>query len=285
MAFYFVPLSILRWLGVWVGKTFYIFSRRYRKLAEYNLNIAFPERSQEYRESVKKKSFVFLGKNCADSLWFIMRPTRRRRDFVRLEGKHNLDQALEKGKGVICLTAHLGAFTILGGVLAGYGYRMNYLLRTPRDKKMADVLARGLRMQQVRPIFTQPAIKCVEESINVLRDNEILIILIDQDMGEAGVFVNFFGQPASTPAGPVIFSLRTEAKILPMFMLRDNGRHKLWIQSEFRLIYGESSERTIFENTQRLTHLVEEIIRKHPEQWSWFDRRWKTRPQRPQNIR
>lgn len=278
VAIYLVPLPLFRWLGASFGKGFYRFSRRYRELAANNLNIAFGDQGEDYLRTIGKESFISMGTNGADSLWFVNRSHRKRRNLVRLVDQVNLDKSLEAGKGVIVVTAHVGIFTILGGVLASYGYCTNYILRTPRDEKMAAVLGRALRMQGVRPIFTQPAIKCVEASISALRRNEILIILIDQDIGDSGIFVKFFGRAASTPAGPVIFSLRTGAKIIPAFMIRDNGRHKLWIHPEFKLIDIESAERTIFKNTQRLTHLVEDVIRGYPQQWSWIDRRWKTKP-------
>jgi KDO2-lipid IV(A) lauroyltransferase len=274
----FIPLSFLGIWGEFLGRLFYCFSARYRELAGNNLKLVFPDKKEDERSQIMKTSFVLLGRNSLETIWFVTRSRKKRINFIRLEGREFLDFALEERDGVIAVTAHIGAFTILAGALAAYGYCVNCLLRTPRDEKMADVLGRGLRMQNVRPIFTQPALRCVEESIKVLRRNEILIILIDQDIGETGVFVNFFGRPASTPAGPVIFSLRTQAKILPMFMLREDNRHKVLIKPKFNLRYGENAEKTIFENIQRLTQLVENTIREHPHQWSWVDRRWKTRP-------
>ncbi len=276
----FLPLALLRWLGVEIGRLFYRVLPRYRNLAAANLEIAFPEKEKEYRSRVSEESFVLMGQGCADSIWFVTRSVRKRKDFITLEGKANLDRAIGSGRGVIGVTAHLGIFTVLGGALASYGYSTNYILRTPRDEKLTNILGRGLRIQGVRPIFTKPAVRCVEESISGLRHNEILIILIDQDMGEAGVFVKFFGRAASTPVGPVIFSLRTGAKIIPMFMVRENHRHKLIIYPAFELLDGENIENTILDNTQRLTSLVENIIREYPRQWSWIDRRWKTKPQK-----
>lgn len=186
-----------------------------------------------------------------------------------------LDTALNYQCGVIGITAHIGAFTILGGVLAEYGYKVNYILRTPRDEKMKGLLEKGLRMQGVKPIFTKPMVDCVEKAISVLRNNEILIILIDREVGNSGVFVRFFGHYTSAPAGPVIFSLRTGARIIPMFMLRENQRESLLFYPEFKIIYRDNLEKTIFENTQNLISFLEEIIEKYPEQWSWIDRRWR----------
>ncbi len=278
-AVFFIPLFLLRYVGGAGGRLFCRFSERYRRLARENLKIVFPGIEEDGLRKIMKDSFTMLGENGADSIWFINRSNKKRRNFVDMEGKEFLDAALSQGRGVIAATAHIGAFTILGGTLAAYGYRVNCILRTPRDGKMTNVLGRGLRMQQVKPIFTYPAVKCVNGSIGALRRNEILVILIDQDMGHSGVFVNFFGRHASTPSGTLIFSLRTGASIVPMFMTREKERHKLIIKKEFNLTYGENPERSVLDNTQRLTYLIEEVIRQYPRQWSWVDRRWKTQPQ------
>ncbi|MCX5657464.1 MAG: hypothetical protein NTZ48_04470, partial [Candidatus Omnitrophica bacterium] len=281
---FLLPLFLLRCMGASGGRLFCRFSGRYRELARENLKIVFPGIEEDSLRTIIKDSFTMLGENGADSIWFISRNKKRRKQFVDIEGKEFLDAALSQGRGVIAATAHIGAFTILGGTLAAYGYRVNCILRTPRDEKMANVLGRGLRMQEVKPIFTYPAIKCVNDSIGALRRNEILVILIDQDMGRSGVFVNFFGRPASTPAGTLIFSLRTGASIVPMFIIRGKERHKLIIEKEFDLVYGESAEKSVLDNTQRLTYLIEGVIRKYPRQWSWVDRRWKTQPQNNTGI-
>lgn len=277
---FLTPLSLLRCIGKAGGRLFCRFSGRYRGLARENLKIVFPEIEEDRLRTIMKDSFTILGENGADSIWFINRSNKKRRNFVNIEGKEFLDAALSRGRGVIAATAHIGAFTILGGILRAYGYRVNYILRTPRDEKMTNVLGRGLRMQEVKPIFTYPVVKCVNDSIGALRRNEILVILIDQDMGRSGVFVNFFGRPASTPAGTLIFSSRTGASIIPMFIIREKEKHKLIIEKEFNLVYGENAEKSVLDNTQRLTHLIEGVIRRYPQQWSWVDRRWKTQPQK-----
>ncbi|MCM8784206.1 MAG: hypothetical protein NC818_05490 [Candidatus Omnitrophica bacterium] len=271
---YFIPLSFLRKLGVLLGKIFYKVSKYYRQLALNNLRVVFPQKNNNERRNILYKSTLFLGANTSDTLWFLVH-SRRRKNLAYLENRKIIDDALKAHKGIIGITAHIGAFTILGGVLSEYGYPVNYILRTPRDEKMANVLGRGLRMQKVRPIFTKPAIRCVERSIEVLRNNEILIILIDQDAGSSGLFVKFFNRYTSAPAGPVILSLRTGANIIPMFILREQERHKLIVYPEFKIAHKENIERTIFDNTQNLVILLQDVIEQYPEQWSWIDRRWR----------
>lgn len=269
---YFIPFSLFCRLSVFLSKIFYKISNYYRGLAYNNLKVVFPE--ERKRREILYKSSIHQGKNIAYTFWILAHPHKRKK-MINVENKEILDYALSFNKGVIGVTAHIGAFTVLGGVLSNFGYKVNYILRTPRDEKMTSVLGRGLRMQRVYPIFTKPATRCIEKSIEALRRNEILIVLIDQEAGKSGVYVRLFNRYTSAPAGPIIFSLRTEAKIIPMFMLEKNHQHNLVILPEFKLIYKENREKTIFENTQRLIYLVEEIIRKYPDQWSWIDRRWR----------
>jgi len=268
---YFIPLSFFRRWGVLLSRLFYKFSNHYRNLAYNNLRFVFPEEKEV--EKIFYRSSLLLGENIADTFWFLAYP-RRRGNLINIEHKEILDWALSFKRGVIGITAHIGAFTILGGALTQQGYKVNCLLRNPRDEKMAGVLERGLRMQGVRSIFTKPSLKCIEEVLESLKNNEILIVLIDQRAGRSGVFVKFFGHYTSVPTGPVIFSLRTGAKIIPMFMIREGQKHNLKIFPEFKIIYKENIEKTIFENTQNLILLIEGVIREYPEQWSWIDRRW-----------
>ncbi|MCM8766094.1 MAG: hypothetical protein NC920_04535 [Candidatus Omnitrophica bacterium] len=271
---YFLPLFFTRRFCVFLCKILYRLSRYYRELAFNNLRIVFPEKGEKENKEILLNSLFFLGTNVADTFWFLAH-TQKRKNLVNLRNIEILDRALNARCGVVGVTAHIGAFTIIGGVLTQYGYKVNYLLRNPRDEKMKGLLERGLRMQGVSPIFTKPGPSCVEKAIARLRNNEILIILIDQEAGNSGIWVRFFSRYTSAPAGPVIFSLRTHAPIVPMFMLKEGQKMSLSFYPEFKLIPKSNLEKTIFENTQDLISFLEKIIKEYPEQWSWIDRRWR----------
>ncbi|MGE4358080.1 MAG: hypothetical protein AB7E08_05995, partial [Candidatus Omnitrophota bacterium] len=165
---YFIPLHFLRSLGVLLGRIFYKVSKYYRTIALNNLRVVFPQKKEDDIRNILYRSDILLGENAIDTLWFLAHPSRRKY-LACLENREVLDTALSTHKGLIGITAHIGAFTILGGVLREYGYPVNYILRTPRDAKMADVLGRGVRLQGVKPIFTKPAKTCGEKAIEALR--------------------------------------------------------------------------------------------------------------------
>ena len=121
---------------------------------------------------------------------------------------------------------------------------------------------------------------CVDASIRVLRNNEVLFIPLDQNFGSGGgVFVEFFGHKAATATGPVIFAKRTAAPILPIFIKRDHDDvHKIMIEPPLELEGCPDDDEMLVVNTQKITNVIERYIRQYPQEWGWIHRRWKARP-------
>jgi KDO2-lipid IV(A) lauroyltransferase len=96
-----------------------------------------------------------------------------------------------------------------------------------------------------------------------------------------GVFVDFFGIPACTASGLARIALRTDAAVLPGFTIWDEdlGKYRLRFDPSLELIRTGDQEADIVANTQMFTKVIEEYVRKYPEQWLWVHRRWKTRPE------
>ena len=111
-----------------------------------------------------------------------------------------------------------------------------------------------------------------------LKNNEILGILIDQNVAwYEGVFVDYFGRPACTTDGLALLALHTEAPVLPGYMVRlPEGRYRLVIGPEVEVTRTGNREADILANTQRFTNVIEETVRRHPDQWLWVHQRWKT---------
>ncbi len=119
----------------------------------------------------------------------------------------------------------------------------------------------------------------VRGSLRALRSNELLGILLDQNAGEDGVFVDFFGHLASTAPGAAAFALKTGAAVLPTFGRRDSdNRHTVEVGEPVPLVNTGQRDRDILENTARYTKIIEDRVRANPEQWFWLHKRWKARP-------
>ena len=116
------------------------------------------------------------------------------------------------------------------------------------------------------------------KSLRVLRRNGLLFIPIDQNFGgEGGVFVDFFGRKAATAPGPAVFSSRTGAPILPMFIVREgDDNHKIIIEKPVVLENVGDDKESVRHNMSKVTAIVEKYIRKYPHEWAWMHRRWKT---------
>jgi KDO2-lipid IV(A) lauroyltransferase len=112
-----------------------------------------------------------------------------------------------------------------------------------------------------------------------LSQNRIAGILLDQNVTRVeGVFVDFFGKEACTNKGPALMAASSGAAVLPIFILRTGNSHTVFIDEEIELVDSGDKARDATENTARFTKVIEETVRKHPEQWFWVHRRWKTRP-------
>jgi KDO2-lipid IV(A) lauroyltransferase len=117
--------------------------------------------------------------------------------------------------------------------------------------------------------------------LKVLAENGTVGILADQNtQWSEGVFVDFFGIPACTTAGIARFALHTRAAVVPGFLSWDNAlrKYRLCFEPQVEIARTGDDAADIRENTQRFTRVIENYVRRHPDQWLWVHRRWKTRP-------
>ncbi|HBG62132.1 MAG: hypothetical protein A2Y03_08790 [Omnitrophica WOR_2 bacterium GWF2_38_59] len=283
---------LFKWLPFWfingISNTMiqigYILTKRHRNIARDSLNIAFEgQKSGKEIEQIVRKCFKNLGQSMIEMLFMMAHPDKLD-DKVFVEGKHHLDNALKKGRGVVAVTAHFGNFPMMMLYFAQKGYDVSTIVRPARDKELEEFLYKKRGELNVKTVYALPRQKCVTKSISTLRNNGVLFVPLDQNFGNgAGVYVDFFGQKAATATGPVVFALRTKAVILPMFIIRQpDDRHKIVIEPPVEVDAGinENEDKTIVDNISKITQLIESYIRKYPYEWGWMHRRWKSRPKK-----
>ncbi len=261
---------------------------RKRHIAWQNLRCAFGRtKSDAELRAIARQYFHNFGKGLVDLIYYADHQ-HMTDENVRVEGREHLDQALAKGNGVILTGGHFGNFILMYHKLARMGYKTNVIMRRMRDDALEQYITQMRHEIGVHTVYDLPPKKCVVESLKVLRRNEILIILLDQNYGSAGrVFVDFFGRQAATASGPVVFSLRTKAPILPIFCLGDGAdmRHKIIIEPELELEMGIDEQDTITRNVARITKLIEKYVSLYPHEWGgWIHKRWKSKPAAEQRI-
>lgn len=261
---------------------FYKTNSRLFKNAWRGINLAFgDQKSLVEKETLVKQTFENLALVIAEGIYYFNHPEIFEATAI-IEGEEHLKNALQGQKGVVVITAHLGNFPLMLGLLSRRGYKVNVLMRPPRDKKMGKFIAEKFSSFGGKVIFTVPERACIQKSIRALRSNELLFILIDQNYGAgARVFVDFFGAKAATGASPLAFAWRTGASVLPIFSVRtDEGNMKIIIDLEIDIERSDKSAASMKDQVQMLMLVIEKYVSKYPELWSWMHDRWKSKETR-----
>lgn len=258
----------------------YLIPLKHRKIIFANLRFAFKEKSEKEISKLAKSVYQNLTLSFFEVLTLPSEP-RGYNQAIEVLGLENLDQALLPGKGVIAISCHLGNFVLLGEKIASLGYPFTLVMRDPKDKRVAKFFRKVSDKQEVKVILDRPITACVRSCFASLKKREILYLMLDQNVSEGGVFVNFFGKEASTHTGPVVFSLKTGAAIIPMFIVRKDNHHQIIIEPEVKLKKFSNYEEDLLGNTAVLSEIIESFIRRYPEQWWWLHQRWKRQPEAP----
>lgn len=275
-----VKLLSLKSLGFYGEKigllVYHLFPKR-RKVALNNLSLALgKEKTSEEIEWICRETFKNIGKDMMEMGRCLDYDEPYLKNFVRLDGKEHLDQALTEGKGVIALSAHLGNFPLMCVRLVKEGYPFSLVARDPENPKLARFITSARERIGMESIPDKPRRVCVARCLNALKQNRVLFIQIDQNAPATEIYVDFFGYLVPTFKGPVVLSLRTGSPIIPMFILRESdGLHRIHIYPPYPLKTTGNTSQDIIDNIARLTKIVEAIIRKHPEQWWWIHKRFK----------
>ena len=195
---------------------------------------------------------------------------------IEIEGIDNLEKALQKGKGVIAVSAHLGSFTIMGAGLNAQGYKTSFVVRHARNKGVERIAMKICRKIGQKTIFSRPIHACIRLCRKVLKRNEILIIESDQNFGTEGRRVNFFNRPAMAASGSIRLALSTQAAVVPMFIIRINSlKHVIKIEPEIEIEKTDNRGDDTKKNLQKVSAIIESYIRQYPGQWvNWIHKQW-----------
>jgi len=235
------------------------------------------EKSSNEIKQLAKQVFRMMGMNGADLIRAFHITEQKEYEKVMItKGIEHAEAAMARGKGVMFLTAHLGAFEFLGMELAFRGYkplivgtplkdkRLNDLLWENRIKLGATAVERGKDMMKI---------------IKNLKSGGSMIILIDQDTKVKSRFINFLGLPCATPVGAAIIAMKTGSAVVPIMVhLRDDLMQEFNYYPALPLVNTGDEERDLVTNTQMMSDAGEIEIRKYPAQWVWMHERWKTKP-------
>ena len=248
-----------------------------RRVVEDNLRIAFPHASPGWIRDVADRSYAHLGREAAAMLRLSRLDPAEIVKRTETEGWDVLEDARSEGRGVILVTGHFGNWEIAAAAVAARGVPIAAIVRR-QGNRLVDARLNHLRGRLgVETIYQSEAPTRIPR---VLRRKGVVGIVGDQDARRAGIFVPFFGRPASTHRGPALFALRFGAPVFACTARRLPGRAVRYRVSGERVPVDRTAdvESDIRGLTAELALRLEEAVRAAPEQYFWFHRRWKSAP-------
>lgn len=265
-------------LGSGIGMLSYYLIRKRRQIALNNLQIAFgSDLTHSQRTTICKASFINVGKTCIEFLRFPKLNTENIWHDITVEGSENLHTALSDGKGAIVFLPHFGNWELLSLVYGALIPDRAKAIAFPLKNAPLNTYIWQRREQMSLKLI--PRKRAIRETLRALKNNEAVGFFADQNAGPEGVFVNFFGKPASAARGPVTLALRTGAPLIFSLSIRQpDDRHHIYISPPIHPTASNDFERDVETYTTQMLKQLETYIHKYPEQWLWVHNRWKTQP-------
>ncbi len=259
-------------MAEWLGRLgWYILPSR-RNLALENVRLALGLEGEAARALVRR-SFVNMTRVFLEIPYFI-RPDRKPEDLVDLENFDRVKPVLARGKGIIFITGHIGNWELLGRMVARLGIRFSALAKRQHNR-FIDAWINAIRARAGITIIRQSRLASINRRIvDTLKANEAVGFIADQYISR-GLRVPFFGLPTPTATGPARMSRITGASVFAGYMVFENGRYKLVAYGEMETIPGATPDEGLYLNTRQYNAFLETVIRKHPDQWFWFHKRFR----------
>jgi KDO2-lipid IV(A) lauroyltransferase len=268
------PKIALMALGRFIGTMVYLTDVPHRRIVRRNLQFAFPDWSREQIRRTSKRVFQNLGTTLVE---ICQLSTFSREDVlanVQVEGADRWQRALESKRGLIIVSAHLGNWEF------GMQYAACFM------QKPTLGVAKKIRFQplnqwvhNLRTRFGNTIIYkkgALPEMRKTLRRGDVVAFLVDQSRRREGVDVNFFGRRVTATPAAAFLSIRCKCPVLPIFCIREtNGQLTIHVDVPLDLEWTGDLRSDVQTNTQRITDVVERMVRKYPEQWFWVHKRWK----------
>jgi KDO2-lipid IV(A) lauroyltransferase len=274
-----LPRSWARAAGAALGWAVWFVAGRLRSVGLQNLAMALPEKTGDERRAILRGMYRSLGWQMGEFAQMRGYTVGKVSKFVRYEGLENYLAARDKGKGVLVLTGHLGAWELSSFYHSLMGYPMSMVIRR-LDNPLVDTLVNGIRSMHGNRVIHKDDF--ARGLLTAMHNGETVGILMDTNMTPPqGVFVPYFGVEACTASGLARVAMKSGAAVLPGFLLweRTEKRYVLRFGPELELVTTGDAASDVVANTALFTSTIEAYVRRYPEQWLWVHRRWKTRPE------
>jgi KDO2-lipid IV(A) lauroyltransferase len=277
-----IPRDAAIRIAGFLGRIWFVVDKRHRDVALENLTHVFgTEKDAVQIQTLARQIFCNLILIIFEIGWVVRIRVKDLPKHFRVRGLHYLKAAHKKGKGVLVLTGHVGNWELMSMAAAMLGYSMSAIYR-PLDFKPLNRFFIYLRGRYGTTLY--PKKNAMRPILRGLKKGELIGILLDQNTNvQSGVFVDFFNRKACTNKGLALIALRTETPVVPLFLLREKDGFRVEFGPEVPVIRTGDTEKDIKAATQQYNRVIEDVIRRYPDQWLWVHRRWKTKePVSPQ---
>jgi lauroyl/myristoyl acyltransferase len=252
--------------------------RKVRPIVESNLKVVLDQNKGPHE--IKKLTYTIFQNFARFIYEFLRLPWLGEWDLshrIVMYGIDKVDRALEQGKGVIVLTAHIGNWELGASTLVLKGYPLTVVALRHSNPLINRFFCQRRIGKGLRVCYLDNATRV---GLKILRRNECLAILGDRDYTGSGVEVPFFGRKVRFPTGPVNLARHTGASLIPAFAIceRDRLRYHITFEDPIELVRGQDKEQDLRTNVGRWVAVLERVISEHPEQWFVFQPVWQDTP-------
>jgi KDO2-lipid IV(A) lauroyltransferase len=254
---------------------FYLWGSR-RRIAIDNLRNSISAKAiviYEPAENIIRDNFKNLGRSFVEIIKIYFGMSRKIINSVEIEGAENLHKAKSKGKGILFLTGHCGNWELMA-IATSVKLAAVAIVARPIDNPYINNFIEYVRKSYGNSIiYKQGALKPI---LRILKGNGCVGILIDQAViPDEGYVIDFLGRGAWTTKMPALIARKTGAAILPVFINRAHGGHRMKIYQEIELSKSDDREEAVKEDTKKFSGFIERYIIEYPAEWLWIHRRWK----------
>lgn len=254
-----------------MGLIWSIVSRKRFQVAFQNLTLAYPEFSKSQKNAIVKECFKNMALSGVDLFRLDLYTKTDFEKLIDFEGKENIETAFKQSKSVIFMTAHLGFWESGAFVFPFLGINANFIAKKIKNPLIDAYILKQRTCKGGDSIDKKNGIR---KMIKTIQEDKSIAILIDQHIHkDEAVYVPFFGRNAYTSPIIVNLAVKKSLPIIPIFCYRiPNNRFKIVVQEP---IFFKDDGNNGVTNTTQINQVIENAIRKSPEQWMWIHRRWR----------
>jgi len=267
-----LPLRLAYKIAIIISDLHSLFTPKDRINIYANLKKIFPNKSDYEIVKIRRQIFINFAKYLVDFFRF---PLLNKQNINKIADVVNLkfvDEALSFGKGAILVTAHLSNWELGGVMLALMGYPIGAVVLPHLDKRVDNFFN---SRRQMKGMVVMPLGKAARDCLNLLHSNKLIALVGDRSFNSTELLVDFFGLPTYFPKGPAVFAFKTKAPVVPCFVLRNpDDRYRFIFEKPIWPHPKKTAENDLVGFISEYRRVIEEYIKRYPEQWFMFRKFW-----------